>query len=245
MNISDYLIMGFIFGGIGTSIGGLISILIYKPSDKLISGILSYAAGIMLAVTSFELMPEAYKIGGFFIVTLGLAIGLIIVFAAKDMIPVSKLKQYKGKKLNYIKMSMIIIISLSLHNFPEGVAIGSSYVYSDNLGIKIGILIAAHDIPEGISVGIPMIMAGVSPVAVFFLTLLTGLPTALGVVFGVFAGGISDYFIAFCLAAAASSMLYVSANELIPEANILYKGKSSSIFLMLGFLSGCYLSFAV
>lgn len=245
MNILDYLIMGFIFGGIGTSIGGLISVLIYKPSDKMISGILSFAAGIMIAVTSFDLMPEAYEIGGFFIVTLGLAIGLIIVFFAKDMIPVDKLKQYKGKKLNYIKMSFIIIISLSLHNFPEGVAVGSSYVYSNNLGIKIGILIAAHDIPEGISVGVPLIMAGVSPLMVIILTLLTGVPTALGAVFGAMVGGISDYFIAFCLSAASSSMLYVSANELIPEANILYNGKSSSIMLLIGFMCGCYMSFAI
>ena len=245
VNFLNYLIMGFVFGGIGTSIGGLISILIYKPSDKMVSGILSYAAGIMLAVTSFDLVPEAYKIGGFFIVTLGLAIGLMIVFCANDMIPVKKLNQYKGKKLNYIRMSLIIIISLSLHNFPEGVAVGSSYVYSDNLGIKIGILIAAHDIPEGISVGIPLIMAGVSPAMVLFLTLLTGVPTALGAAFGAVIGGISDYFTAFCLSTAASSMLYVSANELIPEAKILYSGKSSSIFLLLGFMSGCYLSFAV
>lgn len=245
VNILDYLIMGFVFGGIGTSIGGLISILIYKPSDRMVSGILSFAAGIMIAVTSFDLVPEAYEIGGFFIVTLGLAIGLIIVFFTEDMIPYQKLSQYKGKKLNYIKMSLIIIISLSLHNFPEGVAVGSSYAYSDNLGLKIGILIAAHDIPEGISVGIPLIMAGASPVLVMFLTLLTGIPTALGAVFGALVGGISDYFIAFCLSAAASSMLYVSANELIPEANLLYKGKSSSVFLLLGFMSGCYLSFAI
>ena len=54
--------MGFIFGGIGTSIGGLISVLIFKPSEKIISGILSFAAGIMLAVTSFDLMPQAYEI---------------------------------------------------------------------------------------------------------------------------------------------------------------------------------------
>jgi ZIP family zinc transporter len=100
VNIGDYLIMGFIFGGIGTSIGGLISVLIYKPSDKLVSGILSFAAGIMLSVTSFDLMPKAYEIGGFFIVTLGLAIGLIMVFFAKDMIPLDKLKQYKGSSCN-------------------------------------------------------------------------------------------------------------------------------------------------
>jgi ZIP family zinc transporter len=245
VNIGDYLIMGFIFGGIGTSIGGLISVLIYKPSDKLVSGILSFAAGIMLSVTSFDLMPKAYEIGGFFIVTLGLAIGLIMVFFAKDMIPLDKLKQYKGKKLSYIKMSLIIIISISLHNFPEGVAVGSGYVYSDNLGVKIGILIAAHDIPEGISVGVPLIMAGISPLIVVMITLLTGIPTAVGAVFGALVGGISDYFIAFCLSAAASSMLYVSANELIPEANILHKGKSSSLMLLLGFMAGCYMSFGV
>jgi len=245
VNILDYIIMGFVFGGIGTSIGGLISVLIYKPSDKMVSGILSFAAGIMLAVTSFDLMPEAYEIGGFFIVTLGLFIGLIIVFFTKDMIPADKLKQYKGKKLSYIKMSLIIIISISLHNFPEGVAVGSSYVYSNDLGVKIGILIAAHDIPEGISVGVPLVMAGVAPLMVIIITLLTGLPTALGAVFGALAGGISEYFIAFCLSAAASSMLYVSANELIPEAYLLYNGKSSSIMLLLGFLCGCYISFGI
>jgi len=88
-------------------------------------------------------------------------------------------------------------------------------------------------------------MAGASPLSVILLTLLTGLPTAFGAVFGAALGGISEYFIAFCLSTAASSMLYVSANELIPEANILYRGKSNAIFLLIGFICGCYLSFAI
>jgi zinc transporter ZupT len=133
VNIGDYLIMGFIFGGIGTSIGGLISVLIYKPSDKLVSGILSFAAGIMLSVTSFDLMPKAYEIGGFFIVTLGLAIGLIMVFFAKDMIPLDKLKQYKGKKCiekivqssfdaieDYAKMQLDMAVEKYLKHFSDG-----------------------------------------------------------------------------------------------------------------------------
>jgi len=90
-----------------------------------------------------------------------------------------------------------------------------------------------------------LIMAGTSPPMVVFLTLLTGIPTAVGAVFGALVGGMSDYFIAFCLSAAASSMLYVSANELIPEAHILHKGKSSSLMLLLGFMTGCYLSFGI
>lgn len=245
MDILYYFITGFIIGGIGTFIGGLISIIIRKPSDRTVSGMLSFAAGIMLSIVSFDLMPEAYEIGGFFIVTLGLAVGLLIIFIAEKILPSPKLTRYKGKKLSYIKMSLIIMISMSLHNFPEGIAVGSSAVYSENLGLKIGLLIAAHDIPEGMSVGVPLAMAGITPMNVVLLTLLTGLPTAFGAVFGAVLGGISKYFIAFCLSAAASSMLYVSANELIPEANILHRGKSSAVSLLIGFICGCYLSFVV
>lgn len=245
MDILYYFIIGFIIGGIGTCLGGLLSVMIRKPSNRTVSGMLSFAAGIMLSIISFDLMPEAYEIGGFFIVTLGLAIGLLIVFTAEQLIPSHRLAKYKGKKLSYIKMSLIIMISMSLHNFPEGVAVGSSAVYSENLGLKIGLLIAAHDIPEGMSVGVPLAMAGASPWSVVLLTLLTGLPTAFGAVLGAALGGISEYFIAFCLSAAASSMLYVSSNELIPEAKILHKGKSNAVFLLIGFICGCYLSYAL
>ena len=243
MNILNFFIAGFIIGGIGTCIGGLFSIFIRNPSDKVVSCLLSFAAGIMLSIISFDLLPKSYEISGFFIVTLGLIFGLLIVFFAEEMIPTKKLKKYTGKKQSYLKMSMIIMISLSLHNFPEGVALGSSYVYSRDIGLKISILIAAHNIPEGMTVGIPLIMAGVSPLYVLLLTLLTGIPTAFGAVLGAILGDISNYFIGFCLSSAASSMLYVTANQLIPEANILHKGKMSSVFLLIGFICGCYLSF--
>lgn len=243
MNILNFFIAGFIIGGIGTCIGGLFSIFIRNPSDKVVSCLLSFAAGIMLSIISFDLLPKSYEISGFFIVTLGLIFGLLIVFFAEEMIPTKKLKKYTGKKQSYFKMSMIIMISLSLHNFPEGVALGSSYVYSSDIGLKISILIAAHNIPEGMTVGVPLIMAGVSPLYVLLLTLLTGIPTAFGAVLGAILGDISNYFIGFCLSSAASSMLYVTANQLIPEANILHKGKMSSVFLLIGFICGCYLSF--
>lgn len=242
MDILYYFIVGFVIGGIGTCIGGIFSVLVRNPSERVVACMLSFAAGIMLSVISFDLMPEAYEIGGFFIVTLGLAVGLFIVLAAEKLMPTKWLDKYKGKKLSYIKMSLIIMISMSLHNFPEGVAVGSSSVYSENLGLKIGLLIAAHDIPEGMSVGIPLAMSGASPLTVIMLTLLTGLPTAFGAVFGAVLGHISKYFIAFCLSTAASSMLYVSANELIPEANNLHKGISNPIFLTVGFMLGGFLS---
>jgi ZIP family zinc transporter len=234
---------GFIIGGIGTCIGGLLSIFIHNPSDKAISCLLSFAAGIMLSIISFDLLPKSYEVGGFFIVTLGLCCGFFIIFVTEEIIPSRRINKYVGKKQDYFKMGMIIMVSLSLHNFPEGVALGSSYVYSRSVGIKMGVLIAAHNIPEGMTVGVPLVMAGVSPVYILILTLITGLPTAFGVVLGEVLGNISNYFIGFCLSSAASSMLYVTANQLIPEASILHKGRIKSIFLLIGFICGCYLSF--
>ena len=154
MNLYNYFIIGFIIGGIGTCIGGLLSIIIKDPSDKVVSCLLNFAAGIMLSIISFDLMPKAYEISGFFIVTLGLCIGLFAVFFAEEAIPSSKLKNYCGRKLKFLKMSMMIMISIGLHNFPEGVAIGSSYVYSKEIGLKLGILIAAHSTNYGRSVSL-------------------------------------------------------------------------------------------
>lgn len=244
MDILNFFITGFIIGGIGTCFGGLLSIFIRNPSDKMISCLLSFASGIMLSIICFDLLPKSYEISGFFIVTLGLCFGLLIVFFAEGMIPSERINKYTGKKRDYFKMSMIIMISLCLHNFPEGIALGSSYVYSNKVGLKLGILIAAHNIPEGMTIGVPLLISGVSPLYILLLTLLTGLPTAFGTVAGAILGDISDYFIGFCLSSAASSMLYVTANQLIPKANILHKGKISSIFLLIGFICGCYLSFA-
>lgn len=245
MNILSYFLIGLIIGGVGTLLGALISLLIRKPKDKTISFLLNFAAGIMLSVIALDLMPEAYEIGGFFIVTLGLFVGLILIFVAEKIIPVKLPEKFSKKNLRYIKMSIAIIISMSLHNFPEGVAVGSSFVYSQNLGSKIGILIAAHDIPEGLSVSIPLVMAGVSPLKIVFITILTAIPTAIGSVVGGLLGEISSYFIAFCLSSAASAMLYVASSELIPEAHMLYSGKLSSLSLLLGFILGSLLSHAM
>lgn len=243
MILLHFFLDGFIIGGIGTCIGGVLSIIISKPNDKLLSCLLSFTSGIMLSIICFDLLLESYKISGMFIQNLGLVFGMVMIFVAESLMPLHKINLHSNKNQNYIKMSMIIIISLSLHNFPEGIALGSSYIYSNDLGLKIALLISVHNIPEGMTIGVPLFMAGFSPLSIILITILTGLPTAFGAVLGAALGDISNYFVGFCLSTAASSMLYITANQLIPEANKLYKGKLTYIFLLIGFICGSYLSF--
>ena len=59
MDILNYFIKGLVVGGTGTFIGGLFSVAVKKPSDRTVSGMLSFTSGIMLSIISFDLMPEA------------------------------------------------------------------------------------------------------------------------------------------------------------------------------------------
>lgn len=244
-NAFSSFFQGLIIGSVGTSLGGFISLYIRKPNKKLFSSLLMFTAGLMLSIISFDLLPEAFEIGGIFVELLGLVNGLILIFLVEELIPINKLKSYPKKKQNYIRMSLMILISLSLHNLPEGLALGSSYIYSSDIGFKIAILIALHNIPEGISIGIPLTLSGIKPINIILLTFISGLPTALGAFAGSILGNLSDYFISYCLASAASTMLYVVCREIIPEASNMYNGRITAVFLIVGFITGCYLSFAI
>lgn len=234
---------GFMIGSIGTCIGGIIASLIKNPNKRVIASLFMFTAGLMLAIISFDLLPESYEIGGIFVVVLGLINGLILIFLVEELVPLRKFKKYNSTNSNYIKMGVIIFLSMAIHNLPEGLALGSSYVYSNRIGFKISLLIALHNIPEGMSIGIPLKLAGSSDHKIVFLTLLAGFPTALGAFMGSILGNLSNYFIGFCLSTAASTMLYVICSEMIPEAITTYKGRTTSVSLLIGFIFGCFLSF--
>lgn len=239
----DSFITGLVIGSVGTCLGGIISLYTKKQNDRVLSSLFMFTAGLMLSIVSFDLLPESKSIGGSFVLILGLINGVIIIFLVEELIPIKKMKIYNKRNKNYIKMGLMILISMSLHNLPEGLALGSSYIYSESLGIKIGILIAFHNIPEGLSIGIPLVLAGFTPINVILLTLLAGFPTAIGALIGSIFGNLSNYFIGYCLSSAASTMLYVICGELIPEATNMYKGRTTYVSLLFGFIVGCILSF--
>ena len=79
-----------------------------------------------------------------------------------------------------LKLGIIIGIGLAIHNFPEGLAIGSGFEVSQEFGISIALAICLHDFPEGIAMSIPMSHGGMKKNKVIFYTMLSGLTTGLG-----------------------------------------------------------------
>ena len=105
----------------------------------------------MTAIICFELIPEALSISSLFIVILGIILGIIMMIIC-DVIVDNKFSKW-GKTVNktdLLKTGIIVSIGLAIHNFPEGLAIGSGFESSLKLGLSLAIAICFHDIPEGI-----------------------------------------------------------------------------------------------
>lgn len=139
---------------------------------------------------------------------------------------------------NLIKTGILVGIGLALHNFPEGLAIGSGFSASASLGLSLALVIAFHDIPEGISMAVPMKAGGFGIFKTLLITFLSGVPTAIGAYIGMEIGNISKIAVAACLAFAGGTMTYIISGDLIPESKKLYKGRLSSIFNIIGFILG-------
>ena len=243
MDIIKTTLLGLFFGTFGTTLGGLLGIFIKRNSNKFLSFILSLASGLMMAVVCFDLIPEALKISNIIYSILGILIGIIAMIFC-DVLVENKFnqkateKKIKNNNNSLLKTGMIVSIGLAIHNFPEGLAIGSGFEASIKLGLSLALAICLHDIPEGISMAVPMKNGGMKKSKVIFYVILSGITTGIGAFFGAIVGSISEQVIAICLSFAAGAMLYIVSGELIPESNKLYNGRMSAIGNMLGFIIG-------
>lgn len=237
MNIGIISFYGLIFGILGTSLGGFIGAFLNIKSNKFLSFILEFAAGLMTAIVCFDLIPEALKIVNITECIFGIFIGIISMIFCDNIVN-SKYRGNEKKSNNLLKTGIIIAIGLAIHNFPEGLAIGAGFESSSTLGFKLAIAIALHDIPEGVSISLPLKSAGTSRYKAILITFLSGLTTGIGAFAGSILGSISLDLIGISLAFAAGAMLYIVSCELIPESKNMYKGRFASIGNMIGLIMG-------
>ena len=193
----------------------------------------------MLAIICFDLIPEAIEISNVFNILIGIVLGILSMIIC-DILVQTKFnsKFVKNNTSSLLKTGIIVSIGLALHNFPEGLAIGSGFGASLTLGYSLAIAICFHDIPEGISMAIPMKNGGMKKSKVIFYVFISGITTGIGAFCGALVGGFSKQIISLCLSFAAGAMLYIVSGELVPESNKLWNGRSTAIGNIIGFLLG-------
>ena len=142
-----------LLAGLATGLGGLI-VLVRRPSKKMMSFLMGLAAGVMIILSFLELMQEAVNLSGLALAAIGFLLGALSLFILDSLLPHLHFgTQENGLvDIKLFKSSTLIAVGIALHNFPEGVAVGSSYAYLPQLGITVAVAMAIHNIPEGMAI---------------------------------------------------------------------------------------------
>lgn len=239
----------------GTGMGGVVACLFKKDSDRTVSLLLSFAAGVMTAVVCFDLLTEALNTGDrvhlwlvaiFVLVgyaTIALLNGWIEKNTGRDKVNTD---DSAPKKLNNMFLAGVVMaVAIALHNLPEGMVIGVSFaaakqqVLANRGGLAIAFVIGLHNIPEGMAIGVPLVTGGMKKWRAIALTSLSGAPTILGALFGYLIGGISKAALIISLSFASGAMLYVVFAELLPESIEKWRAnRQPALAAVLGLLAG-------
>lgn len=236
-------LVGSVVGAAGTGLGAVISLFIRRTGKKLPAVLMSFSGGIMISVVILDLIPEAYRFADIWLTVLGMLLGAGFVILLEYLLPHTDITTDYGEKVQHgrsriMRTGMLIAMGIAIHNFPEGLAIGSGLISSNGYGLALSLLIMMHDIPEGMAMSIPLRLGGVKKAACVFYAVIAGMPTALGAFFGNLIGNIDASFIGGCMAFAGGAMLYITVKELIPESLLLHRGSTIAVSLASGLLAG-------
>jgi ZIP family zinc transporter len=226
---------------IGTGLGGVLTLFIGNPTKRFMAVLLGFTSGIMISVVCFDLLPEAFDMGGVFVSLVGVVMGAGMILLIEQFIP-ERVSQKYSEDFDFVKSGILLGIGIAIHNFPEGLAVGSGFAASDYLGLGLAIVIGLHDMPEGIAMAAPLKIGGISRLKILMYTVLAGIPMGIGAFVGELLGEISQTLICLCLSFAGGAMLYITCGELIPKTQNIYKGRISTIGMIIGVICGIIIS---
>lgn len=211
---------------------GIIPILFkFKDPDKVIISSLSFASGVMISASFFDLIPEAIE---YFSLTYNSSL-TIILFTAIFFIIGILLSTYINKNLtsnedNLYKVGISSMIAIIIHNLPEGIITFLTATIDKRLGFSLFIAIFLHNIPEGISIAVPIYYSTKSKLKAFTYSLIAAISEPLGAILAsLFLKGLmSNLLFGTLLSLIAGIMTNISLYELLPES-LHYKRKKISI----------------
>jgi ZIP family zinc transporter len=226
-----------LLAGLATGIGAAAIFLVRNLSDKLLDAALGFAAGIMLAATSFSLIMPAIQAGGVVKTVVGILLGALFLIYAERYIPhIHYVAGLKGGSAHLQRLSLFIL-AVTIHNFPEGLAVGVGFG-GGNLrqGAVLAMGIGLQNIPEGLAVAFLLVREKVTRAKAFLVALLTGLVEPVGGLLGISVVSLGKALLPYGIAFAAGAMLFVISEEIIPETHSRGNARLATIGLILGFV---------
>ncbi len=229
-----------------TTLGASLVFFFKKVNGTILDAMLGLSAGVMIAASFFSLLnpaiEDASKIGinPALTVSLGFLVGCIILILSDNVFS-RYLNKKKRDNAKGIKRSLMLMLSITLHNIPEGLAIGVAFgsigkgtttlIGAFMLAVGIGI----QNFPEGSAISLPLRRENFSRTKSFIYGMLSGIVEPIAGIIGCFLVMYVENILPFFLSFAAGAMIYVAVSELIPESQNNKCKNLMSFFTLLGF----------
>ncbi|MCR4567875.1 MAG: ZIP family metal transporter [Pseudobutyrivibrio sp.] len=236
---------------LGTSLGAA-SVFLFKEgmTEKLQRALTGFASGVMVAASFFSLIVPALEqveeMGRlrFIPVVIGFTIGMLFLLFLDDITPHMHFNKLEEGPRSKLKRTTKLVLAVTLHNIPEGMAVGivcagwmhgnKAITFAGALALSLGI--AIQNFPEGAIVSVPLLGEGVPKKKTFVYGVLSGIVEPIGALLVIAASKLLIPTMPYLLSFAAGAMLYVVVEELIPEMSEGPHSNIATLCFAIGFI---------
>lgn len=233
----EHTILGALVATLGTwfvtALGAAIVLIIRKPDKKLMNLMLGFSAGVMVAASFWSLLQPAVERAqrdleapAWLVVTFGFLVGALFMWVSDKIVTAARRRVNAEGDKRATNRIIMLVLSITLHNIPEGLAVGVAFgaLHSGNAtpealagAISVAVGIGLQNFPEGAAVSLPLRREGYSRRRSFLVGQCSGMVEPIAGVIGAASVIHISTLLPYALAFAAGAMVLVAVHELIPE----------------------------
>lgn len=246
------LVYGLLIPFLGTTLGSAMVFFLKNNIKQLVEKLLlGFASGVMIAasiwsllILAIEMSEEQGKIA-WIAPAIGFLLGMLFLLILDSVIPHMHLDKEKPEGIkSKLKKTTMLVLAVTLHNIPEGMAVGVTFAGAlmGNAGIAItgafalAIGIAIQNFPEGAIISMPLRAEGVSRTKAFLYGTLSGIVEPIAAVITILLTNLVVPILPYLLSFAAGAMIYVVVEELIPESQMGEHSNIGTVGVAIGFV---------
>ena len=248
--MSKEVILGVLTPFLGTLLGsGTVFLLKNKINIKVQKLLLGFASGVMIAAAVWSLLIPSIEMSegkySYMPASIGFLLGIVFLLVLDSVIPHMHLDKEKPEGVKTkLKKSTMLVLAVTLHNVPEGMAVGVVFagMLSGNVEISVAaaialsIGIAIQNFPEGAIISMPLKSEGISKTKAFLYGMLSGIVEPISAVITILLTSFVVPILPYLLSFAAGAMMYVVVEELIPESQEGEHSNIGTIGVAIGFV---------
>ncbi len=233
MNLWLWILIFSLIGGVFSLLGGVCMLFWQGKTKDRVIDLTSFAAGVLIAISILDLLPEAFAVGEAKMVSWAVFWGVIVLFLLeKTSVWFHHHHEPHGRTPEIVG----VFLGDTLHNFIDGVAIGAAFLINIPTGVATAVAVGMHELPQEIADFSLYIRAGFSKRRTISLNLLSSLATLVGSLGIYIFGDVFKGWEVYILALTAGMFLYIGLADLLPELHDIDRGRGIKRELFFFFL---------